>query len=332
MIDHFRALSLEQIAHELANPKKTLIIFHARPDADAIGSAFALRELLRLMDVPVYCACCDEMPERLTFLADGTQGSVALDNDMIIDYERIVSVDSASPSQLGDLFGRIRRDVDIMIDHHASGTVYADHYVDPTAAATGEIIYELAEILVRLGKIEEIPARTLNCIYAAISADTGCFRYSNTTPKTMCIAAELIECGVDFVNINNLLYDSKPIVQLRAEAEAIDNLELYFDGKVAALLFPYSSKKRIGAENEHLETLIDIARSVAGVDVAFVVKQPEENAPFRVSMRSVGEIDVSRLCARFGGGGHRCASGCTVNADSAQDVRDMILSELARIL
>ena len=332
MIDHFRALSLEQIAHELANPKKTLIIFHARPDADAIGSAFALRELLRLMDVPVYCACCDEMPERLTFLADGTQGSVALDDDMIIDYERIVSVDSASPSQLGDLFGRIRRDVDIMIDHHAGGTVYADHYVDPTAAATGEIIYELAEILVRLGKIEEIPARTLNCIYAAISADTGCFRYSNTTPKTMCIAAELIECGVDFVNINNLLYDSKPIVQLRAEAEAIDNLELYFGGKVAALLFPYSSKKRIGAENEHLETLIDIARSVAGVDVAFVVKQPEENAPFRVSMRSVGEIDVSRVCARFGGGGHRCASGCTVNADSAQDVRDMILSELARIL
>ncbi len=332
MIDHFKSLTLRQIADELVLPKKTLIIFHTRPDADAIGSAFALRELLRVMGVPVYCACADDLPEGLAFLADGAQGSVLLDDDMIIDYERIVSVDSASPSQLGALFGRLRKDVDIMIDHHANGTVYADHYIDPDAAATGEIIYELAEILLQSGAIDEIPVRTLNCIYAAISADTGGFRYSNTTPKAMCIAAELIEGGVDFASINTELYDSKSLVQLRAESAGIENIELYFDGRVSAILFPYESKQSIGAENEHLETLIDIARSVRGVEVAFVVKQSERGAPYRVSMRSVGQVDVSRICQHFGGGGHKCASGCTVDAESAETVRDMILKELARIM
>ena len=335
MIDQFHSLSLEQIADELTKRKKTLIIFHARPDADAIGSAFALRELLRVMGVPVYCACTDEMPDRLLFLADGAQGSVVLERELIIDYERIISVDSASPSQLGELFGRLHKDVDIMIDHHAKGTVYADYYIDPTASATGEIIYELAEILLRRGDIDEIPERTLNCIYAAISTDTGSFRYSNTTPKALCIAAELLESGVDLAHINHLLYDSKSLTELRAEAMAIDNLELYADGRVAAVLFPYSAKQAIGAQNEHLETLIDVARSVAGVEVAFVVKQLSSDEPFRVSMRSACDIDVSRICARFGGGGHVKAAGCSIearSADSIEAVRDMVLKEILEIM
>lgn len=332
MIDRFKSLTLRQIADELTLPKKTLIIFHSRPDADAVGSAFALRELLHVMGVPVYCACSDDLPDSLAFLADGVQGSVILDEDMIIDYERIVSVDSASPSQLGALFGRLRKNVDIMIDHHASGSVYADHYIDPNAAATGEIIYELAEVLLRFGAIDEIPERTLNCVYAAISADTGGFRYSNTTPKAMCIAAELIEDGVDFTDINTRLYDSKSLVQLRAESIGIENMEFYFDGRVSAILFPYAYKRSINADNEHLETLIDVARSVRGVEVAFVVKQSEPNSPYRVSMRSNVDKDVSMICRHFGGGGHKRASGCTVDAQSAEVVRDMILNELARIM
>ena len=153
MINQFRALALEDIARELQKAKNTLILYHVRPDADAVGSAFALRELLRVMGVPVWCACSDELPSRLEFLADGTQGSVLLEDDMKIDYERIVAVDSASPSQLGSLFGRLRRDVDIMIDHHASGQVYADYYIDPSASATGEIICKIAEALLSKASI-----------------------------------------------------------------------------------------------------------------------------------------------------------------------------------
>ena len=328
MIDHFRKLSLEQIADELVKPKKTLVLFHVRSDADAVGSAFALRELLRVMGVPVYCACSEEIPERLVFLMDGAQGSVLLDDDMIIDYERIVTVDSASPSQLGSLFSRLHKDVDIMIDHHAAGGIYADNYIDPTASATGEIIYELAQILQRKGYIEQIPPRTLACVYAAISADTGSFRYSNTTPKTMRIAAELMERGVDCAAINSMLYDSKSLVQLKAEGEAMNSLCLYADGRVASVVFPHALKKKLGAEDEHLETLIDVARSVSGVEVAFVIKQSSEEPIFRVSMRSKEEVDVSAVCARFGGGGHKRAAGCTIEASSAEEAEKFVLAEI----
>lgn len=330
MIEHFRKLSLEEIAEELAKPKATFILFHVRSDADAVGSAFALRELLRVMGVPVYCACSDEIPERLNFLVDGVQGSVLLGEDVIFDHERVVSVDSASPSQLGPLFSRLHKDVDIMIDHHAVGGVYADNYIDPTAAATGEIIYELAQILQRKGYIEQIPPRTLACIYAAVSEDTGSFRYSNTTPKTLRIAAELMESGVDTAMINSLLYDSKSFIQLKAEGEAMNSLSLYFDGRVASVLFPYALKKRLDAEDEHLETLIDVARSVSGVEVAFVVKQSNEEPTFRVSMRSKEEVDVSAICARFGGGGHKRAAGCTIEASSAEQAEKMVLAEISK--
>ena len=330
MIDHFCKLSLEQIADELVKPKKTLILFHVRSDADAVGSAFALRELLRVMGVPVYCACSEEIPDRLAFLMDGAQGSVLLDEDMIIDYERIVTVDSASPSQLGALFSRLHKDVDIMIDHHASGSVYADNYVDASAAATGEIIYELAEIFFKRGDIEQIPMRVMSCVYAAINSDTGSFKFSNTTPKTMCIAAELMENGVYFSTINSLLYDSKSLVQLKAEGEAMRSLRLYSDGQVASVIFPFSLKEKLGADDEHLETLIDVVRSVSGVEVAFVVKQSTNEPRFRVSLRSKNYVDVSAICAKFGGGGHKRAAGCTVEADSAEEANELVLNEILK--
>lgn len=328
MIDQFKALSLEEIVGELQKPKNTLIIYHVRPDADAIGSAFALRELLRVMGVPVWCACSDELPARLEFLADGVQGSVLLDEDMIIGYERIVALDSASPEQLGPLFKRLRRDVDVMIDHHARGHVYADHYVDPTAAATGEIIYKIARMLLERGCIEEIPERTKNCIYAAISADTGSFRYSNTTPTTMRVAAELIEMGVDHSAISSALYDSKPYGQLVAESEAARRVCFYEDGRVATLIFTYDLRERIGVSADELDTLIDVLRSVEGVEVAIVIKQPEPTDSYRVSLRSKNDVDVAAVSARFGGGGHARAAGCTIVAQSAEAVEKKILEAL----
>jgi phosphoesterase RecJ-like protein len=328
MIDSFKALSLEQIADELPKIKNTLILFHVRPDADAVGSAFALRELLRVMGVPVWCACADEIPARLEFLADGVQGSVLLEDELVIDYERIIAVDSASPEQLASLFGRLRRDVDIMIDHHARGRIYADHYIDTSASATGEIIYRIAELLLSRGAIDEIPERVKNCIYAAISADTGCFRYSNTTPEAMRIAAELIEGGVIHADINSKLYDSKPMLQLIAESEAVRRVRLYDEGRIALLLFPYELMQSIGVSGEHLETLIDVLRSIEGVEVAAVIKQSAPDAPFRVSMRSKVDVDVAKICASFGGGGHARAAGCTIIADTAEEAEEKLLAKI----
>lgn len=306
-------------------------MFHVRADADAVGSAFALRELLRAMGIQSYCVCSDELPERLAFLTDGVQGSVLLEEDMRLDYERIISVDSASPAQLGELFNRLHKDIDIMIDHHASGTPYAANYIDPNASATGEIIYLIANRLVDMGEIEAIPPRVLNCVYAAISSDTGGFRFSNATPDTYSLAAELIDSGVDHAEINRLLFSSKSMAQILVEGEAARRIKTCADGKVAWISIPYSLREELGARDEHFETVIDIARSLEGVEVALAIRECADRATYRVSMRSATDFDVSYVCARFGGGGHKRASGCTVMAANIVEAEQRVISEIARL-
>lgn len=330
MIEPFRALSLDDIADELPRKENTLILYHVRSDADAIGSAFALRELLRIMNVPVYCACADELPNKLVFITDGTQESVLLDEELKIDYERVITVDSASPEQLGSLFFKLRRNIDIMIDHHAQGVIYADYYIDSDASATGEIIYELAFILKKKHYIDEIPVRVLSCIYAAICGDTGCFRFSNTTPKSLRTAAKLMELGVDCAKINSLLFDSKPLIQLKIESEVARRLKSHFNGHVISATVPYSVIEESGASYENLDTAIDIARSVGGATVTFVIKQAEKDGDCRVSMRSNGDVDVSEICSFFGGGGHKCAAGCTIRSSDTDYCEKQILDALSR--
>ncbi len=331
MLDYFKTLTFEELCLKLCENKPTLIIYHIRSDADAVGSAFALREILSRMGIPCYCACSDEIPERLRFLSDDTQGSALIDKEMAIGFERVISVDSASPAQLGELFTRIRKDVDIMIDHHASGSPYADNYIDANASATGEIIYKIAKQLVKDERLECITPKIQNCVYAAISSDTGGFRFANASPECLRIAAELRESGVDTAEINRLLFDSKPLLQLRAEGEAIKNLHVYEDGRIASSVFTYRAREILGVNDDDLGTLIDIPRSVEGVEIAFVVKE-EENGSCRVSMRSATDFDVSKVCAIFGGGGHMRASGCTINSRTAKEAEELILEEISKRL
>lgn len=327
----FKALSFDALCERLCEKKNTLIVYHARPDADAIGSAFALRELLVAMGIPAFCACADEIPKRLEFLTEDVQGSALIDS-LPTGHERVISVDSASPQQLGCLFERLHKDIDLMIDHHAVGAVYADNYVDPNAAACAEIIFSIAEWLFERGIITYIPNKVYICVYAALSSDTGCFKFANVTPETHICAAKLIRAGVNSSLINHLLYESKSLKQIKAEGEAAKRLTTYAHGKIASVLFPYSAKFSLGLSQEHLETIIDIPRSLSGVEVAFVVKQLEDEPVFKVSMRSNGEFDVSAVCAKFGGGGHAKAAGCTVEAPNIDLAEKLLLEAIKEVL
>ena len=328
----FKAFSFEELCERLSENKRTLIIYHSRPDADAIGSAFALRELLSMMGIQTICACEDEVPERLLFLTEDVQGGVVLEDGFLLGHERVISVDSASPQQLGSLFVKLHKDIDIMIDHHREGKVYADNYIRPDAAATAEIIFDVANYLLEQGKIPYIPQRVYSSIYAALSSDTGCFKYSNVTPRTHIIASELVATGIDTADINRRLFDSKTHKQIKAEGEAAKRLTVYDRGRVAAVTFPYSSKFSLGLTEEHLETIIEIPRSLTGVEVAFAVRQPDERNIFKVSMRSNGEFDVAKVCALFEGGGHAKAAGCTIEAGGIYDAERMILEAVEKLL
>lgn len=315
MSEHIE-IPFEDIVTHLEEPADTLVLFHRGPDADAVGSAFALKRVLEELGSRAFCVCANEVPARLRFLMNGEQESV-LPEAIPADFEvaRIVSVDSASASQLDRLYELYQGQIDLMIDHHASGDLYASYcYIRPNAAATGEIIFDLVKALAGEGRVRITDALCVD-LYAAISGDTGCFRFSNATSKTHMRAAELLASGIDSAEINHRLYDSKSMEQLRAEAAGISNLQLYADGRLAIITFPYALKAALGLSDEHLETLVDVARSVAGVEVAICIRQPAAEGKFRVSARSSSSYDVSALCRQFEGGGHAKAAGCTVYAE-----------------
>jgi phosphoesterase RecJ-like protein len=205
-----------------------------------------------------------------------------------------------------------------MIDHHEKGTPYADNYIEPMASSCGEVLYgvisELADMC-GLGR-DSIPMRTVELIYTAISSDTGCFKYNNVKPETHALAARLLERGIDSADINHKLFGIKTLKQMQVEHAGFERMNLYGGGKIAVITFPYDLKAQYGADDEHLETLIDVARCVKGVTVAAVIKQPTEENRFRISMRSSCDFDVSEICARYGGGGHVRAAGCTLVSDS----------------
>ena len=318
--------SLDEVIAAIEEPANTLIIFHRNPDADAVGSAFALRGVMEQLGSPTRCICSDEVPAYLQFLSQGVQESV-LSDAVLANFEpaRVISVDTASLSQMGTLADSFGEGVDLMIDHHEGDNHYgAQCYIRTNAAATGEIVFDLIKQLASEERIT-IDEEMCICLYAAISGDTGCFRYSNVTPRTHIRAAELVASGIDCAEINRRLFENKSLERLRAQSAAISNMELFADGKVAVVTFPYALKVALGLGDEDLGALVDIPRSLTGVEVALCIRQPLPEGKFRVSARSNGIYDVSELCRKFEGGGHAKAAGCTLPApDMAEAVRCIV--------
>lgn len=325
----YKEYTLESVCEFLCEKKNTLIIFHVRPDADAIGASFALKLCLEAMGMNALCTCESEIPARLAFLTDKHQRSAKFDNiDSTFEFERVITVDTASPSQLGTLASYFEDRIDLMIDHHENGTRYADYYVRSDYAASGEIIFEIAQKLVELGALDAIPKDAYDLVYAALSSDTGCFKYSNVSPHTHLCAAELIKAGVDSAEINRRLFDCKSEKMCTAEAVGFQNIKFYNNRKIAAVLFPYELKEKLELLDEHLETLVDVARAVDGVKIAMSVRQSTPARSFRVSLRSSCQFDVSAVAKHFGGGGHTKAAACTIEADSIEFAAKLVVDEI----
>ncbi len=328
-------LTATETAARIRSGGDTLIILHRHPDGDAVGSGFALRALLGAMGCRALCVCEDELPERLRFLVGAHVQESLLQDTLPADFvpEQIIAVDTASPSQMGTLFAVYGERVDLMIDHHGKGEMYADGWISPAAAATGEMILTLAEVWVKEGRLSAIPAEAFKLLYAAISADTGCFRFSNTTPATHRAAATLLDAGFDAADINHRLFSVKSERLMRAEMVGFHRLERFHDGRLAIVDMPIEIKRTEGFTDEDLGTLVDVARSLAGVEVAVAIRQPGDEPVFRVSMRASGDADVSEVCAAFGGGGHKKAAGCTVtDAGGIESVKRTLADMFEKML
>ena len=336
-MSEFRRLNCAELSQALHADTDSLVIFHRHPDGDAVGSGFALRLLLEAMGCRTLCACEDELPERFRFLAGDMQESI-LHEHLPADFvpRQIITVDTASPAQMGELYPVYEGKVTFMIDHHAKGTPYADGWVDGAASSAGEMVFLLSRELLQAGRISRIPEGVDKLLYAAVSSDTGCFRYSNVTTATHVCAAELLSGDTfDPAELNHLLFEVKSEKLLLAERLGAERLIRRLDGALGIVTFPATLKQQYGLTDEHLDTLVDIPRSLEGVQVAVAIRQPSDAPVFRISMRSNGHVDVAAVCARFGGGGHVKAAGCTLDTETVttvEEAADTIENAIAQAL
>ena len=329
-----RALTFGEVCDELCVNRPTLVLFHAHPDGDATGSAFSLRAILRAMGIPAWCVCADMIHRRYRFAFDGVQDSV-FPEDIPTEFGdcRVITVDTASRGQMGRLAEMFEGRVDMMIDHHGRGEHYADYYVDANAAACGEIIFDIADELIRRGKLAKLPDRVPLWLYMAIVTDTGGFKYSNTTPETHRRASNLLDGSFDHADLNFRLFDAKEPEELKVTKGVLEKMRFLCDGEISYVAMSAAEFEALGVSTEYSDVLINVARSVAGVKVAVAVREIEgEPGRYKASLRSSCDFDVATICAYFGGGGHVRAAGCALSADSAEAAAETVAAEVERRL
>lgn len=323
-------ITIRGAAELLGEKQKILILSHIRPDGDTLGSAFALKAALQAAGKTVNVACADEIPKRLCFISD-MKTSLRKENYEGFEPEFVCAVDAAETGLLGE-YGEGAAEsgcIDLKLDHHPLGSEYARfNYIDGAVSATGEIIYEVIRELEAIGKGRLTPA-SATMLYAAISSDTGCFRYSNVTSKTMRIAAELIDAGAEHSDVCYRLFELKSVGETVAERVMLNNLNIYRFGTMAVVTVTNEMKAENGLSDEDLGGIASKLRQIEGIQLAVSIRQSSEDyKSYKISMRSGPSVSAARLCALFGGGGHERAAGAEINADSPQEAENRVVSSV----
>lgn len=306
-----------KIREEIDKAKSIVILNHVNMDGDAMGSAFSLSGALSSSGKKVKVAVEEEPPEYLKGLCD----EYILSSDEVFDLA--ISVDCGDMGRLGarkDIFTSAKRTV--CIDHHVSNTGFADvNYIKPEASSTSEIIFELLSFL-------NLPVtkRAADQLFAGIITDTGGFKYSNTTPESFAYSGALLKMGADISEICIEIYESDSLSKLKLKSRCLDSIELYNGGKISAAVLTKKDFEETGASLSDSEGFSQIGRGIAGVEASFFITVYDT---VKVSLRSKRFVDVSKIAAHFGGGGHKRASGFSLSGDT--DVKKL-KDELIRLI
>ncbi len=314
MIDN--NITLGGIAELLRSKKRILIISHSRPDGDTLACAFALKNVLKDLGKEVVCTSSDRVSERLSFLCDG---GICLPEEVPADYEPdlVVSVDVASRSMLGDCEKFLNIATTLKIDHHDSDDVFGcDHYyTDNKSASCAEIVFDLIDLL-----SDEMSLRVCELLYAGISFDTGCFMHSNVTESTFKKAAYLVSRKIDSSDINHRLFGNKTQKEIEALKMAYNSLKFYENGRIAVICITNEMRKEKNLSEDDVSDLANIPIDISGVQIGITLKEKESaKGNFKVSMRSRPGINARSACNRIGGGGHLCAAGGLVVAETEEE-------------
>ncbi len=291
----------KKIAKVIKQAKRIAISSHVRPDADSVGSGLALYLMLKQIGKEVHYFNTDKAPYPLTQLPG--YGRIHLRQVYPDPFDVLVLVEGGTEDRTGQT--HLEEYFTINIDHHATSAYDSNiNWVEPRAAAVGELIYELGR---ELGiKFDRDIGFNL---YAAISSDTGSFKYSNTTYKSLHIASQLVKtCGFAPEDVSNLLFYSNHIEKVKMIQKVLSTLELHLEKRVAIIYFKREFLETLSLKDIETEDVISIARSIMGVDVTMFFKEIEDKF-FRVSIRSRDDISSQKVAREFKGGGHDHAAG-----------------------
>jgi phosphoesterase RecJ-like protein len=318
-----RAAGARDLAAAFTPGTHVVLTTHVNADGDGVGSEVGLWHLLRARGVPAVIANPTPVPDRFHFLLP--EGADRSDR-AVKELERadlIVVLDIGDLGRVGDLGHRVAsRGVPVAcIDHHVSpGSLPpGPRLIDPAATATAELVYDLAVAL----DWPVIP-ECARALYVGILTDTGGFRFSNTTPRALRVAAALLEVGVNPESIYEQVYASAPEGRVRLLAEVLQTLVVEADAGMAWVTVPPGALERHGAEADDLDGIVEFARSVAGTRLALLFRQLA-NGRVKVSFRSRGPVDVADLAQRFGGGGHVKAAGASLEG-AMGEVQETVLA------
>lgn len=295
---------------ELRKAPQVALFSHVSPDGDCLGSMLAIGLALEKLNKEVYFFNSDPVPRNLSFLP----GASRVKNSLPEVFPGVLLfVDCTDIERTGLTEEQIPTSCCVLnLDHHISNQGFGRYnWVDPRAGASGELALALIK---ELGV--ELDHELATNLYSAIVTDTGSFQYGNTTAKTHRRAAQLLDAGIDLVTIHHNIYDQRPLAQLKLLQRALSSLYLTAGGQLAVMSLSRQDFIECEAEDSLSEGLINQARSIAGVEVAVLLREIEANGRtgIKVALRSNLWLNVNEVAAHLGGGGHQRAAGCTVLA------------------
>ncbi len=308
---------MQAVTDKIMKAKSAAVLPHVNEDPDALASCFAFAKMMRKMGKKATVYVSGRIEKRLDFI--GTD-YVIYTEGMECNHDLCVCLDCGDLDRIAKrkaIFNEINNSVNI--DHHFTNTNFADaNYVDGKASATSEILFEL------FGKMNvEIDDDIARDLYTAICSDTGCFKFSSVTPKTMRTAAKLLEYNFDHAEVARLLFDCESLAAAKLKAEITEGIKSYDGGKIELIVTDERIGEKYGIAKEDIPNLVDIPRRIEGAEIAVCIKKTDSG--YRLNLRSNGMADVARVAMKFGGGGHVKAAGATLHFSTDEEAEKAVV-------
>ena len=315
---------MDTIADKIMAARSVAILTHVNEDPDTLGSCFAFKKMMVKLGKEAAIYVSGKIEGRLSFMGDDY---IIYDESMKPQHDLCACIDCGDLLRIGArkaIFDAA--DTTINIDHHFTNTNFADaNLVNGSASSAAEILTELFKYMNL-----ELDDAIATDLFTAICSDTGSFKFASVTPKTMRMAANLLEHNVNHAEISRRLFDTESLAAARFKAEITGNIKSYADGKITLVTADEKDGEKYGIAPADIPNLVDIPRGIEGTEIAVCIKRTSSG--YRVNLRSNGDADVAGVAAAIGGGGHRKAAGGTARVDSMEEAEKLIVEECIKAL